>query len=97
MCFRVKNLYKYIKDILNSHLFDKIFPGLSLALNNNKFLEEIQKESKSDEDNRKINCQNDIIELIMKYNSDNKKLKNELLIMKFSEFNESNLDKIINL
>ena len=97
MCFRVKNLYKYIKDILNSHLFDKIFPGLSLALNNNKFLEEIQKESESDENNRKINCQNDIIELIMKYNSDNKKLKNELLIMKFSEFNEFNLDKIINL
>ena len=66
-------------------------------MNNNKFLEEIQKESKSDENNRKINSQNDIIELIMKYNRDNKKLKNELLIMKFSEFNEFNLDKIINL
>ena len=94
MCFRVKDLYNYIKIILNSHLFDKIFPELALAMKNNKFLQEIKKESEAKENDRVINSQKDIFELLVKYNENNIKLFEELLIIKNSEFNEVNLDKI---
>ena len=94
MCFRVKDLYNYIKIILNSHLFDKIFPEIALAMKNNRFLQEIKKESEAKENDRVINSQKDIFELLVKYNENNIKLFEELLIIKNSEFNEVNLDKI---
>ena len=97
MCYRVKDLYDYIKIVLNSHLFDKIFPELSLAMKNDKFLQEIKKESEKNENDRVINSQNDIFEIIMKYNKNNIKLCKELLIIKNSEFNEINLDEIENI
>ena len=92
MCFRVKDLYKYIQDILNSHIFEQIFPELISGMKNNKFLDDIKNESNEKEDDNKINCQNDIAELIMKYNKDNQKLYDELLILKNSEFNEVKLN-----
>ena len=61
-------------------------------MKNNKFLDDIKNESNEKEDNKKINCQNDIAELIMKYNKDNQKLYDELLILKNSEFNEVKLN-----
>lgn len=95
-CYRVKDLYEYIIKILNSHLFDKIFPEIDKAMRNNKFLEEIQKESKLNEKERKINSQNDVVDLTMKYNNNNKNLANELFfILKKSEFNQVKLEKLI--
>ena len=95
MCYRVKDLYDYIIKILNSHLFDKIFPELDRAIRKTEFLEEIRRESKLDEKDRKINCQNDVVELIMKYNNNNKNLVNELLAnLKNNEFNKVKLEKI---
>ncbi len=61
-------------------------------MKNNKFLDDIKNESNEKEDDNKINCQNDIAELIMKYNKDNQKLYDELLILKNSEFNEVKLN-----
>ena len=98
MCYRVKNLYEYILKIINSHLFDKIFPELCKSLENKELLNKFKKESELDENKRKINSQNDIVELIINYNNNDKKLANEFLInLKNSEFNEVNLKNLENI